>query len=96
MSQIKYVPLVWVTFFWDNGWITGLWEWGICNKSNGVASCNQSPNQLIIEFRQNEAKRMLEDKAGTVSEVVYSMGDSNMSYFIKSFKEQFGVLPSKV
>ncbi|MEL6837504.1 MAG: ATP-binding protein [Bacteroidota bacterium] len=60
------------------------------------AICNKSPNQLIIEFRLNEAKRMLEDKAGTVSEVAYSVGYSNMSYFTKSFKEQFGVLPSKV
>ncbi len=60
------------------------------------ALCNKSPNQLIIEFRLNEAKRMLEDKAGTVSEVAYSVGYSNMSYFTKSFKEQFGVLPSKV
>lgn len=60
------------------------------------ALCNKSPNQLIIEFRLNEAKRMLEDKAGTVSEVAYSVGYSNMSYFTKSFKEQFGVLPSKI
>ncbi|MEL7252240.1 MAG: ATP-binding protein [Bacteroidota bacterium] len=60
------------------------------------AICNKSPNQLIIEFRLNEAKRMLEDQLGTVSEVAYSVGYSNMSYFTKSFKEQFGVLPSKV
>ena len=60
------------------------------------AICNKSPNQLIIEFRLNEAKRMLEDNSGTVSEVAYSVGYSNMSYFTKSFKEQFGVLPSKV
>lgn len=60
------------------------------------AICDKSPNQLIVEFRLNEAKRMLEDNAGTVSEVAYSVGYSNMSYFTKSFKEQFGVLPSKV
>lgn len=60
------------------------------------AICNKTPNQLIIEFRLNEAKRMLEDKAGTVSEIAYSVGYSNMSYFTKSFKEQFGLLPSKI
>ena len=60
------------------------------------AICNKTPNQLIIEFRLNEAKRMLQDKVGTVSEIAYSVGYSNMSYFTKSFKEQFGMLPSKV
>ena len=60
------------------------------------AICNKSANQLIIEMRLNEAKRMLENKAGTVSEIAYSIGYSNMSYFTKSFKEKFGMLPSKV
>ncbi|MEM6629676.1 MAG: ATP-binding protein [Bacteroidota bacterium] len=60
------------------------------------ALCNKSANQLIIEFRLNEAKRMLENKVGTVSEVAYSVGYSNMSYFTKSFKQKFGMLPSKV
>lgn len=60
------------------------------------AICNKSANQLIIEMRLNEAKRMLENKAGTVSEIAYSVGYSNMSYFTKSFKEKFGMLPSRV
>ena len=60
------------------------------------ALCNKSTKQLITEIRLNEDKRMLEIKAGTVSEIAYSVGYSNMSYFTKSFKEKFGVLPSKV
>ena len=60
------------------------------------ALCNKSTNQLIIEIRLNEAKRMLESNEGNVSEVAYSVGYSNMSYFTKSFKEKFGMLPSKV
>ena len=60
------------------------------------ALCNKSANQLIIEMRLNEAKRMLENKLGTVSEIAYSVGYSNMSYFTKSFKEKFGLLPSKI
>lgn len=60
------------------------------------ALCNKSANQLIIEIRLNEAKIMLEKKQGTVSEIAYSVGYSNMSYFTKSFKEKFGLLPSKV
>ncbi len=60
------------------------------------ALCDKSANQLIIEIRLNEAKHMLESKTGTVSEVAYSVGYSNMSYFTKSFKAKFGLLPSKV
>ena len=60
------------------------------------AICNKSANQLIVEMRLNEAKRMLENKAGAVSEIAYSVGYSNLSYFTKSFKEKFGMLPSKV
>jgi AraC-like DNA-binding protein len=39
---------------------------------------------------------MLTKKVGSVSEVAYSVGYTNLSYFTKSFKEKFGVLPSKV
>lgn len=60
------------------------------------ALINKSPSQLIMEVRLNEAKKMLEGKVGTVSEVAYSVGYSSMSYFTKSFKEKFGVLPSRV
>jgi AraC-like DNA-binding protein len=60
------------------------------------AVINKSANQLIIEIRLNEARRMLEYKTGTVSEIAYSVGYSNLPYFTKSFKKQFGVLPSKV
>jgi len=60
------------------------------------ALTNKSAGQLINGIRLNEAKRMLVHKIGSVSEVAYSVGYSNMSYFTKSFKEKFGVLPSKV
>ena len=60
------------------------------------AVINKSANQLIIEIRMNEARRMLEQNVGNVSEVAYSVGYSNLPYFTKSFKKQFGVLPSKV
>lgn len=60
------------------------------------ALTNKSAGQLVNEIRLNEAKRMLENKIGSVSEIAYSVGYSNMSYFTKSFKEKFGVLPSKI
>ena len=60
------------------------------------ALTNKSANQLIVEIRLNEARRMLEKKLGSVSEIAYSVGYSNLSYFTKSFKEKFGLLPSKI
>ncbi|WP_343487556.1 ATP-binding protein [Allomuricauda sp. d1] len=60
------------------------------------ALTNKSPGQLVNEIRLNRAKTMLAQKMGSVSEIAYSVGYSNMSYFTKSFKEKFGVLPSKV
>ncbi len=60
------------------------------------ALIGKSAVQLIIEVRLHRAKLMLENKAGTVSEIAYSVGYSNMSHFSRSFKELFGVLPSRV
>jgi len=59
------------------------------------ALSNRSANQLITEIRLNEAHRMLKLKIGTVSEIAYAVGYSNLSYFTKSFKEKFGHVPSK-
>ncbi len=60
------------------------------------ALTDKSAQQLIAEIRLNEAYRLLENKTGTVSEVAYSVGYTNMSYFAKTFKEKFGLLPSKI
>lgn len=60
------------------------------------ALSDRSANQLIVEVRLNEAHRLLKQKAGSVSEIAYTVGYSNLSYFTKSFKEKFGTLPSKV
>ena len=60
------------------------------------ALSDKSANQLVVEVRLNEAHRLLKQKAGSVSEIAYSVGYSNLSYFTKSFKEKFGLLPSKV
>lgn len=60
------------------------------------ALLNKSAGQLVSEIRLNEARIMLENKVGSVSEIAYSVGYTNMSYFTKSFKKKFGQLPSKV
>lgn len=60
------------------------------------ALTSRSAQQLVAEIRLNEAHRLLANKAGTVSEIAYSVGYTNMSYFTKTFKEKFGLLPSKI
>ncbi|WP_445383363.1 hybrid sensor histidine kinase/response regulator transcription factor [Robiginitalea sp. IMCC43444] len=60
------------------------------------ALTNKSAGQLLNEIRMNKARILLKNQTGTVSEIAYSVGYSNMSYFTKSFKERFGILPSKV
>lgn len=60
------------------------------------ALTGKSPLELIRLQRLHYAKSMLEKGAATVSEVAYQVGYSNHSYFSKSFKEEFGILPSQV
>jgi DNA-binding response OmpR family regulator len=60
------------------------------------ALTGNTSNQLIRTFRLERAKEMLEQNAASVSEIAYAVGYANLSYFAKSFKEHFGVLPSEV
>ena len=60
------------------------------------ALLNKSPNQLITEVRLNTAYKMLQNMTGNVSEVAYSVGFSNLSYFSRSFRQKFGMAPSEV
>jgi len=55
-----------------------------------------SPVEFVRSIRLLEAKRMLESQALTVSEVAYSVGFNNLSYFTRSFKNEFNALPSEL
>jgi len=58
------------------------------------AVVNKSANQLIRETRLHRAKSILDKKSMPVSEVAYAVGYSNLSYFTKSFKDNFGYVLS--
>jgi signal transduction histidine kinase/DNA-binding response OmpR family regulator len=60
------------------------------------ALTGKGPNELIRDFRLARAKELLEKGRGNVSEVAMAVGYSSVSYFTRSFKAAFGVLPSEV
>lgn len=57
---------------------------------------NTSPNNYIRVTRLSIAAQMLKDSHGNnISEISYAVGFSNVSYFAKCFKEQYGVTPTE-
>ncbi len=52
-------------------------------------------NELIRKLRMHRAAQLLGQNWGPVSQVAYEVGISNLSYFSKVFKEEFGTLPSE-
>lgn len=61
-----------------------------------VALAGQTPNEFIRVFRLKRAMQLLQQQAGTVKEIAYSVGFNNMSYFAKCFKEEFKLSPTEV
>jgi len=53
-----------------------------------------TPVEFMRSVRLNEAKKMLEGGNCHVSEAAYACGFNNLSYFSRSFKGEFGMLPS--
>lgn len=56
---------------------------------------DMSAIQFIRSIRLKRAAQILLKDNSSVSEVMYSVGFSNLSYFCKIFKEEFGCLPKK-
>ncbi len=57
---------------------------------------NTSPNNYIRVTRLSVAAQMLKNSHGNnISEISYAVGFSNVSYFAKCFKEQYGVTPTE-
>lgn len=55
-----------------------------------------SPVEFIRSVRLVEARKILSEGNLSVSQVAYSVGFNNLSYFTRSFKAEFDMLPSEV
>jgi signal transduction histidine kinase/DNA-binding response OmpR family regulator len=59
------------------------------------ALTGESPGDFLRSMRLQRARRLLESKAGNVSEIAYEVGFNNLSYFSKCYREQFGIAPNE-
>ncbi len=60
-----------------------------------TALTGQSTGDFLRTMRLKRAAQLLEARAGTVSEIAFTVGYGSQSYFTRSFREQFGVNPSE-
>jgi AraC-like DNA-binding protein len=60
------------------------------------ALTNQSASQFIRSFRLNRAMNLIQQSAGTISEIAYTVGFSSPSYFNRCFLQHFGTTPTEV
>ncbi|MBK8852294.1 MAG: response regulator [Saprospiraceae bacterium] len=60
------------------------------------ALTGKGPNEIIRSMRLENAKQLLEQKAGNVSEIAYRCGFNSPAYFIKCYKDQYGTTPGDV
>ncbi|NAS10590.1 tetratricopeptide repeat protein [Poritiphilus flavus] len=58
------------------------------------ALTDESPGELLRNFRLKRAAQLLAQKADTVTQIAYKVGFNDLSYFTKCFKERYGVVPS--
>ena len=60
------------------------------------AMTGSSVVDLLRKARLTKAKRLLESRSMSVSEVAYDVGFSAPSYFTKCFKDEYGMLPGEI
>lgn len=60
-----------------------------------TAVTKQSAGNFIKIIRIKRAAQMMEQRAGNISEIMYSVGFNNLSYFSKCFKEVYQMTPSE-
>ncbi|MBN1185057.1 MAG: tetratricopeptide repeat protein [Bacteroidales bacterium] len=59
------------------------------------ALLDQSATEFINSIRLKRAAQLIKQKSGTISEIAYDVGFSNISYFTRTFKKYFNILPSQ-
>ncbi|MFV1883884.1 MAG: ATP-binding protein [Balneola sp.] len=57
--------------------------------------CSVSPSRYILNFRLEQARKLLIKKEDSVSQIAYGCGFNNLSYFSKCFNNRFGKVPSE-
>lgn len=60
------------------------------------ALTGKGPNEIIRSMRLEQAKQLLAQRAGNVSEIAYRCGFNSPAYFIKCFKDQYGITPGEI
>jgi signal transduction histidine kinase/DNA-binding response OmpR family regulator len=59
------------------------------------ALTDQAPGEFLRNYRLNRAAQILAKQGDNVTQVAYSVGFNNLSYFAKCFKELYGISPSE-
>lgn len=59
------------------------------------ALTNQTINQFIQSARLNRAVDLIRQQSGTIAEIGFQTGFRSTAYFVKCFKDKFGVTPGK-
>ena len=59
------------------------------------ALTGETPSQFLRTIRLKRAAELLRKKSDNVTQIAYSVGFASLSYFNKSFKEEFGVTPGQ-
>ncbi|HEY1199857.1 MAG TPA: ATP-binding protein, partial [Niastella sp.] len=60
-----------------------------------LALTGKSPLDFIKTLRLKRAAQLLEKSQFTISEIAYEVGFNNPKYFARTFKKEFGLLPSE-
>lgn len=75
--------------------------YGLLNLSKSKASkkifslTGMAPNGLVQEYRLRKSLERIISKTETVAETAYSTGFNSPTYYTRSFKKRFGVLPTQ-
>lgn len=62
-------------------------------KIKGLTS--MSTTEFIKTIRLKKAAQLIENNAGSISEIAYMVGFDNLSYFTRCFKQYYKVSPSE-